>query len=99
MAANQEKLNTMAKHERVKRPRALPLFYGCKDKNDHMAGDFLDGCDNTATIGKWTTNKRKIEEFTSLFLDRANDWFKSLKDFPGLDLISWANIREVFLSH
>ena len=59
--------------------------------------DFLDRFDKAARISKWTTDERKINEFISLFLDDAYDWYKGLKDFPGLDLTKWNNVKEVIL--
>ena len=98
MAANQKQLYTIAEHELMERSTAMPSFYGCKEKNDLTIGDFLDRFDKAARTSKWITYERKIEELSSLFRVAANDWFKSLKDFPGLDLTSRANIWEVFQS-
>ena len=61
------------------------------------ARDNIDRFDKASRIGKWTTDERKIDEFTSLLRDDANDWYAGLKDFPGIDLTKWNDIKTAFL--
>ena len=41
---------------------------------DLKAWEFIDRFDKASRIGKWTTDERKIDEFTSLLRDDANEW-------------------------
>ena len=97
MAANQDQLDTMSKHECIKSSTALPLFYSRQDKKDLRARDYLDRFEKAARIGKWTTDEQKIDEFTNPLCDDAHKWYKGLKDFPFLDLTKWDTIKSVFL--
>ena len=73
MPANQNQFYNLLEHERIKRSTALPLFHGRKDKNDLKAWDYTDRFDKAAWIGKWTTNERKIDEFTNLLREDAKN--------------------------
>ena len=92
MPADQNQLDNLSEHERIKRSTTLPLFHGQKDKNDLKAQDYIECFDKASQIGKWTTDECKIDKFTTLLRDDANDWYYGLKDFPGIDLTKWNDI-------
>ena len=97
MPVDQNQIDNLNEHNCIKRSTALPLFDGRKDKNVLKARDYIDRSDKASRIGKWATDERKIDEFTSLLIDDANDWYAGLKDFPGINLTKWNNIKTALL--
>ena len=97
MPVDQAQLDNLAEHERLKRSTTLPLFHGRKDKNDLKARDYIERFEKAARIGKWTTDERKIDEFTNLLRDDAKEWYDALKDFPGIDLKKFNDIKVAFI--
>ena len=95
-AANQAQLDLLAEHERIRRSTALPKFFG-NQKDTLTARDYLERHEKAARIGKWTTDERKIDEFSQLLRGPALDWWKGLKDFDNLDLTKWEVIQKEFL--
>ena len=97
MPVDQNQIENLNVHHRIKRSTALPFFHGRKDKNDLKARDYIECLDKASRIGKWTTDECKINELTSLLRDDANDWYYGLEDFPGIDLTYWNDIKNTFL--
>ena len=97
MPVDQNQIDNLNEHDRIKRSTALPLFHGQKDKNDLKARDYIDRFDKASRIGKWTTDEHKIDAFTSLLRDDVNDWYAGLKDYPGINLTKWNDIKSALL--
>ena len=84
----------LSEHKRIKSSTTLPIFYGCKDKNNLKARDYIEQFEKAAWIGKWTTDERKINEFTNLLQEDAKDWYDALKNLTKFNDIKTAFMRD-----
>jgi hypothetical protein len=92
---------TLIQHDRVRRTKDIPLFYGRKEKDTITPQQLVFRLEKAARVVQWDNlqnpDERKTDEFYLSLRDDALLWYNTLDNIFGFNKEIWNDLKAKFL--